>query len=246
MSYANYTDEQIASLGYVLHKTKVDFVLRPASPQINLIQGDENLQMIKIKLLERGNPFSIKPDDRISFKMGKIDHTFVWIDIFGVNLEDKSVYVKVVNQMCTIPGRMLASVLFQRPTQETFEPYSSNSTYEIGDNCMFENETYTCVVAVEEPEEFDPEKWKKTLYRAHTSLLLFNIERNPIQEHFEPSEIDIGIITDLVERAETAATNAEDSEQQAAQYLEEFEHELATMVWFDKIITNSEIDDLFT
>lgn len=246
MSYTNYTDEQIASEQYVLHKTKVDFVLRPASPQINLVQGDENLQMIKIKLLERGNPFVIRPDDKITFKMGKIDHTFVWIDIFGVNLEDSSIYVKVANQMCTIPGRMLASVLLQRPMQETFEPYSDRSTYAVGDNCMFENETYTCITPVEEPEEFDPEKWKKTLHQAHSSLLLFNIERNPVQEHFDPSEIDIGVITNLVTRAETAATNAENSEQQAAQYLEEFQHELATMVWFDKLVTTSEIDELFT
>lgn len=238
MSYTNYTDKEIASLGYVIHKTKVDFVLRPVSSNIDLIQDDQNMSIIKIELLERSKPFEITQSDSYEFKMGKIDRTFVWIDIFGVNQEEHSIYVKVVNQMCTVPGKMLATVRLSRDIDSDSPEYSNQETYDIGTIVRYQNNSYECIEAVTTPEEFDTSKWKRIIYSAQSSLIQINIQKNPISEHDAESQSDLGIITELVIRAESAALKAEEA-------LNEIDEKLEEIDWFDKTITNEEIDALF-
>ena len=75
------------------------------------------------------------------------------------------------------------------------EEYDATKTYIVGTYCSYENDTYICITAVTEPEEFDPEKWKKT--SISTSILQIAPGRAVINGHYvetlAPMQVDLNL-----------------------------------------------------
>lgn len=75
------------------------------------------------------------------------------------------------------------------------EEYDATKTYIVGNYCSYENTTYICITAVTEPEEFDPEKWRKTAIS--TSILQIGPGRAVINGHYvetlAPMQIDLNL-----------------------------------------------------
>ena len=63
--------------------------------------------------------------------------------------------------------------------------YDASKTYNKGDYCFYENETYICVEYIETPEAFNPEHWQKTVIS--TSIIQVAPGRAVINGHYVES-----------------------------------------------------------
>lgn len=90
----------------IIHETSVDFVLRPCSKEIHIVQYDKSLPIIKVELFKNGERFSLPEEAIVNIRFGKLDRTFVYKSILGTNVERNIVYFEVDEQMAIIPGRI--------------------------------------------------------------------------------------------------------------------------------------------
>lgn len=97
-----YTENQ----NDIIHETSVDFVLRPCTKEIHIVQYDKSLPVIKVELFRNGERYALPENAIVNVRVGKLDHTFVYEPVLGTNEERNIVYFEVSEQMATIPGRI--------------------------------------------------------------------------------------------------------------------------------------------
>lgn len=90
----------------IIHETSVDFVLRPCTKEIHIVQYDKSLPVIKVELFRNGERYVLPENAAVNVRVGKLDHTFVYSSILGTNEERNVVYFEISYQMTTIPGRI--------------------------------------------------------------------------------------------------------------------------------------------
>ena len=75
--------------------------------------------------------------------------------------------------------------------------YADDRTYNVGDYCIYNKNTYVCIEAVTEPETFDPEKWDKASSSISTSILQVGPGRAVVNGHYveslAPMQIDLNL-----------------------------------------------------
>lgn len=99
-------DIYIPNQNDIIHETSVDFVLRPCSKEIHIVQYDKSLPIIKVELFKNGERYALPENAAVNVRVGKLDYTFVYESILGTNEERTVIYFEVSEQMALIPGRI--------------------------------------------------------------------------------------------------------------------------------------------
>ena len=94
----------------VIHDTLVDFILRPAAKVVNLIQYDDTLPKLKVKLLKNDKEFQVPDNTEMFIRYSKPDGTFVYNSALGYSADKKYVYFAITFQMTTNIGKLFAVV----------------------------------------------------------------------------------------------------------------------------------------
>ena len=94
----------------IIHETSVDFVLRPCSKEVNIVQYDLTLPIVKVNLYKNGERYALPNDVEANVRFGKLDHTFVYKAVLGCNAERNAVYFQVDEQMTLIAGRVSPTI----------------------------------------------------------------------------------------------------------------------------------------
>ena len=95
----------------------------------------------------------------------KVDDTYrCWCNMDADGNEIDHFYMAIYNG--TMPNGLSdklrsLSGLRLTPTIDTLEPYYEGEMYEVGDLCKVDSTAYQCIIAVEEDDEFDAEKWQE-------------------------------------------------------------------------------------
>ena len=97
-----YTENQ----NDIIHETSVDFVLRPCTKEIHIVQYDKSLPVIKVELFRNGERYVLPENAAVNIRVSKLDHTFVYESILGTNEERNVVYFEISEQMALIPGKI--------------------------------------------------------------------------------------------------------------------------------------------
>lgn len=94
----------------VIHETSVDYVLRPSGKVINLVQYDDTLPKLKVKLLKNNKEFTIPEDTEFLIRYSKPDGTFVYNSAIGCSQDRTCVYFAITFQMTTDIGKLFAVI----------------------------------------------------------------------------------------------------------------------------------------
>lgn len=100
----------IESAHDIIHETNVDFVLRPCSKEVHLVQYDLTLPIVKVNLYKNGERYVLPNDVEANVRFGKLDHTFVYKAVLGCNEERNAIYFQVDEQMTLIAGRVSPTI----------------------------------------------------------------------------------------------------------------------------------------
>ena len=90
----------------IIHETSVDFVLRPCTKEIHIVQYDKSLPIVKVELFRNGERYALSENAVVNVRVGKLDRTFVYKPILGTNEERNIIYFEIDEQMALIPGKI--------------------------------------------------------------------------------------------------------------------------------------------
>ena len=93
-----------------IHETEVDFVLRPVSKEIHLVQNDNNLPIIKVNLFSNGRRYTMPPDINAKIRFGMHNKVEAYKDILGCNTARNAIYFSFDDQMTGFDGKFIAVV----------------------------------------------------------------------------------------------------------------------------------------
>ena len=96
----------VENINDIIHETSVDFVTRPCSREIHIVQYDKGLPVIKVNLFREGQPYQLPNSASVHVRLGKLDNTFVYTNILGMNEDRTIAYFEVTEQMAMISGRV--------------------------------------------------------------------------------------------------------------------------------------------
>ena len=71
----------VENINDIIHETSVDFVTRPCSREIHIVQYDKGLPVIKVNLFREGKPYQLPNSALVHVRLGKLDNTFVYTNI---------------------------------------------------------------------------------------------------------------------------------------------------------------------
>ena len=111
IDYSNKQDKQFD----IIHETSVDFVLRPCSREVNIVQYDNSLSFLKIKLYRDTKPFKIEDFSSITFQLnyGKPNRESVEItaEYYSQESDDcTALYFPITDAMSELNGLCKAVV----------------------------------------------------------------------------------------------------------------------------------------
>lgn len=91
-------------------------------------------------------------------------------DIEGNVISAKNSSGKVIGALVELEARKVDLSKYDENDAALFDnmsdQYSASRTYDVGDICIYDNDLYKCVTAVEIAETFDQAKWNKTSFAA--------------------------------------------------------------------------------
>lgn len=91
-------------------------------------------------------------------------------DIEGNVISAKNSSSKVIGALVELEARKVDLSKYDENDAALFDnmsdQYSASRTYDVGDICIYDNNLYKCVTAVETAETFDQAKWNKTSFAA--------------------------------------------------------------------------------
>lgn len=91
-------------------------------------------------------------------------------DIEGNVISAKNSSGKVIGALVELEARKVDLSMYDENDAALFDnmsdQYSASRTYDVGDICIYDNNLYKCVTAVETAETFDQAKWNKTSFAA--------------------------------------------------------------------------------
>ena len=118
----------------IIHETEVDFVLRPVSTPIHLVQYDNSLPLIKVNLLNKGRKFVIPEGVSVYLKFlnSKGVPASVEFEITECNQDQDAVYFKVTSAMTNLFQKTFGVISFKNTNDE--EAHSSPLNFIIDRN----------------------------------------------------------------------------------------------------------------
>ena len=108
----------------IIHETEVDFVLRPVSTPIHLVQFDNSLPLIKVNLLKNGRKFVIPDGMKVYLKFlnAKVGVDNVSFEITECSEDETAVYFKVTSAMTNLFQKTFGVISLK---QGDYEAHSS-------------------------------------------------------------------------------------------------------------------------
>lgn len=108
----------------IIHETEVDFVLRPVSTPIHLVQFDNSLPLIKVNLLKNGRKFVIPDGMKVYLKFlnAKIGVDNVSFEITECSEDRTAVYFGVTSAMTNLFQKTFGVISLK---QDDYEAHSS-------------------------------------------------------------------------------------------------------------------------
>ena len=98
MSVSAYTPDHTK----ILHTAYADFVSRQISRTIHVVQYDDSLPILAVKLFSDGQQYTIPSNADISIKLGKSDGKFVYNPALGCDSDRHIVYFEITYQMVVL------------------------------------------------------------------------------------------------------------------------------------------------
>ncbi|MBR6287809.1 MAG: BppU family phage baseplate upper protein [Acholeplasmatales bacterium] len=95
---SNYTDR-------IIHETSVDFIKRIIQSSIHIMQYDNNLPLIAVKLYKNGQDYILSSTAIVKIRWRKKDGTIVYKAVLGTNETRDTVYFEVDEQMTYFDGK---------------------------------------------------------------------------------------------------------------------------------------------
>ena len=83
---------------------------RPAAKVVNLVQYDDTLPKLKVKLLKNDKEFQVPDNTEMFIRYSKPDGTFVYNSALGYSEDKKYVYFTITYQMTTNIGKLFAVI----------------------------------------------------------------------------------------------------------------------------------------
>ena len=90
----------------ILHTTYADFVTRQIGRTVHIVQYDDGLPILEVKLFADGQPYRIPENAVVNIKLGKSDGKFVYNPALGCNSERCVVYFEITYQMAVLAGNV--------------------------------------------------------------------------------------------------------------------------------------------
>lgn len=107
MSLNTYTPDSTK----IVHEATVDFKTRSSvGPVVHLVQFDNSLPIIAVKLYSDGIPYKIPTSMNANVKVRKPDNTSVYNPLLGCSSDRSIAYVEVTAQMCAVDGDLFAVI----------------------------------------------------------------------------------------------------------------------------------------
>ena len=98
MSVSTYTPDSTK----ILHTAYADFVSRQIGRTIHVVQYDDSLPLLAVKLFSDGQPYTIPSNAEISIKLGKSDGKFVYNPALGCDSARHTAYFEITYQMVVL------------------------------------------------------------------------------------------------------------------------------------------------
>ena len=98
MSVSTYTPDSTK----ILHTAYADFVSRQIGRTIHVVQYDDSLPLLAVKLFSDGRPYTIPSNAEISIKLGKSDGKFVYNPALGCDSARHTAYFEITYQMVVL------------------------------------------------------------------------------------------------------------------------------------------------
>lgn len=109
----------------IVHYTYADFVSRQIGRPVHIVQCDDNLPILAVKLYADGEPYTIPPNSDANIRMVKPDGKHVYNPALGCDSARHTVYFAVTQQMAVYAGE-------SSPVVEIYTNESIASTSSIG------------------------------------------------------------------------------------------------------------------
>lgn len=90
----------------IIHETSVDFVLRPVSKEIHVVQYDNLLPVVKVYLYDNGERYILPNGAIVNLRFGKVDHTFVETECERDQDRDDVVYFRLTTDMTVLASKV--------------------------------------------------------------------------------------------------------------------------------------------
>lgn len=98
MSVSTYTPDSTK----ILHTAYADFVSRQIGRTIHVVQYDDSLPLLAVKLFSDGQSYTIPSNAEISIKLGKSDGKFVYNPALGCDSARHTAYFEITYQMVVL------------------------------------------------------------------------------------------------------------------------------------------------
>lgn len=102
MSISTYTPDS----NKILHTAYADFVSRQIDRPIHVVQYDDGLPVLSVKLFSDGQPYTIPSDADVSIKLSKSDSKFVYNPALGCDSARHIAYFEITYQMVILAEKV--------------------------------------------------------------------------------------------------------------------------------------------
>ncbi len=91
----------------IIHETDIDFVLRPVTKEIHLVQYDNTLPLIKVNLFNNGKRYSLPQNAEANIRFGYFKDVEVSKPVLGCNEDRNAIYFDMDNTMTNYNGKFI-------------------------------------------------------------------------------------------------------------------------------------------
>ena len=94
----------------IIHETSVDFVSRPVTREVHIVQNDKGLPIIKVDLFSNGRRYTMPSDINAKIRFGMHNKVEAYKDILGCNAARNAIYFSFDDQMTGFDGKFIAVI----------------------------------------------------------------------------------------------------------------------------------------
>lgn len=90
----------------IVHYTYVDFSSRLISRPVHIVQYDDSIPILAVKLYNDGQAYTVPSNANVNIRLGKRDGNFVYNPALGCDSSKQTVYFAITQQMAVLSGEV--------------------------------------------------------------------------------------------------------------------------------------------